>query len=95
VAHHNRNAWWELKRQIYDGGYQPHYPAQDDFDGPAQRAIANLPDETKVALIAEWRSDVPARAGLTEPAILAAYARVIVEEVVERARAAAYKTESW
>lgn len=95
TAHHNRNAWWELKRQIFDGGYQSHYPAQGDFDRPAKHAIEQLPAETKAALIAEWRNNVPARAELGESAILAAYARVIVEEVVERARAAAYKIESW
>ena len=61
VAHHNRNAWWELKRQIFEGGYQSYYPMQGDFDSAAERTIAKQSDETKVALIAEWRHAVPAR----------------------------------
>ena len=95
VAHHNRNAWWELKRQIWEGGYAPYYPAAGDFDAPAARAVAGSPNETKTALIAEWRSAVPARASLSDADILAGYARVIVEEVVKRARLAAYRTENW
>lgn len=95
LAHHNRNAWSDLKRQIFEGGFQSDYPVQGDFDGPAERLIARLSGETKDALIAEWRSAVPARIRLTDPDILAAYARVVVEEVVERARVAAYRTENW
>lgn len=95
VARHNRNAWRELKRQIFDGGYQPYYPVQDDFGGAAERAIATLPPETKAALIAEWQCAVPTRARCTDSEVLASYARVVVEAVVERARAAAYKTENW
>lgn len=95
VARHNRNAWWELKRQIYEGGYEPYHPVQGDFDEPAERAVAALLPETKMALIAEWREAVPARTPYTDLDILAAYARVVVEAVVERAHAAAYKTENW
>ena len=92
VAHHNRNAWWELKRQIWEGGYASDYSMAGDFDRPAERAVAALPDSAKTALIHEWRADVPARAELSDAEILASYARVIVEEVVERARLAAYRT---
>lgn len=95
VAHHNRHAWWDLKRQIFDGGFQSDYPGEGEFDGPAERRIAKLPDETKAALIAEWQNAVPARTKLTDPEILAAYSRAIVEEVVERARLAAYRTQNW
>lgn len=95
VAHHNRHAWWELKRQIWEGGYAPYYPADGDFDRPAERAIATLPDDTKSTLIHEWRTAVPARAELSDAEILASYARMIVEEVVERARLAAYRTVNW
>ena len=95
VAHHNRNAWWELKRQIWEGGYASYYPAVGDFDVPAERAVAALSDETKVALVAEWRAAVPARSDGSDSEILASYARVIVEEVIERARLAAYRTVNW
>lgn len=95
VANHNRNAWWELKRQIYEGGYQSYYPAQGDFDFPAQQVIRKLPDETKNALLAEWRQVKPLRTDYGNEEILHAYARLIVEEIVERARIAAYRTENW
>lgn len=95
TAHHNGDAWWELKRQIWEGGYASYYPAAGDFDVPAERAIAALPDETKAALVAEWRAAIPARWDGSDPEILAGYARVIVEEVIERARLAAYRTVNW
>lgn len=95
VAHHNRNAWWELKRQIWEGGYASYYPAAGDFDAPAERAIAALSDEAKAALVVEWRLAVPARSHGPDAEILASYARVIVEEIIERARLAAYRTVNW
>ena len=95
VAHFNSNAWWELKHQIFEGGYQSDYPVQGDFDFRAQRAVEGLPDETKVLLINEWKSALPPRALHSDSKILEAYARIIVEEVVERARLAAYRTINW
>lgn len=95
VAHHNSNAWWELKRQIFFAGYQPYYPVQGDFDGPAERVIAALSGEVKEALKNEWKKARPQRADLSDSEILTAYARLIVEEVIERARIAAYRTENW
>ncbi|MBN2427895.1 MAG: hypothetical protein JXK94_06145 [Deltaproteobacteria bacterium] len=95
VAHHNSNAWWELKRQIFDAGYQPNYPMKGAFDGPAGRVISGQSDAVKEALINEWKKAKPPRADLSDSEILAAYARLIVEEVVKRAQVAAYKTENW
>lgn len=85
----------ELKRQIFEGGFQRYYPVQSDFDFPAQRAVERLPDETKALLINEWKSASPPRAQHSDSKILEAYARIIVEEVVERARLAAYRTINW
>lgn len=56
VAHHDRNAWWELKRLIWEGGYASYYPAAGDFDAPARWAVAALPSDTKAAPVTEWRS---------------------------------------
>lgn len=95
IANHNSNAWWELKRQIFDYGYQSYYPIQGEYDHPAQHRVNRLSVEKKIALIAEWQSVVPSRAELSDDAILAAYARLIVEEVINRARIAAYRTTNW
>lgn len=95
VAHHNSNAWWELKRQIFEGGYQSYYPMQDDFYGPAQRLILDKTQEVKKSLISEWKTALPSRAELSDSEILDAYARMVVEEVVSRARVAAYRTTNW
>jgi hypothetical protein len=95
VAHHNSNTWWELKRQIFDGGYQTYYPMQGAFDEPSERVIAGQSDAVKEALINEWKKSRPSRFDLSDSEILADYTRLIVEEVVKRARGAAYKTENW
>lgn len=95
VAQANSNAWWELKRQIYDGGFQSYYPVQGDFDHPAQRVIAAQSNEVKSSLLKEWRSARPARPQLSDSEILEAYGRLVVEEVVARARLAAYRTTNW
>jgi hypothetical protein len=95
VAHHNSNAWCELKRQIFEYGYQSYYPVQGDFDRPAEQVIAGQPNTVKQALVNEWLTAKPARANFPESEILNAYARLIVEEVVRRARLAAYRTVNW
>src|SRR5690554_7441399 len=58
---HNRNAWWQLKREIYESGYQGYYPALDDFDEPARTMISSLPIEEKNALLQEWQQAKPER----------------------------------
>lgn len=96
VAHFDESEWYDLKREIFDFGYQPEYPTQGAFYDPADREMAKLPEETKAALVTEWRSHVPSYTAYTADAeILAAYSRVIVAEVVERARRAAYRTVTW
>lgn len=91
----NRNAWSELKWQIYDGGFQSYYPAQDDFASAAEHSISRLTSETRDELRIAWKSDVPSRPSLDEEHFEAIYARLVVEEIVERARVAAYRTIHW
>jgi len=95
VAHHNSNVWWELKRQIFEGGYSPYYPAKDDLDGPAEEVVAGLPSDVKDSLLSEWRRARHGQAEWPDSEILDSYARMIVSEVVERARVAAYRTIHW
>lgn len=42
VASHNTHAWWELKCQILELGFQTHYPIQDEFRRPAERELLAL-----------------------------------------------------
>ena len=92
---HNRNAWWQLKREIYESGYQGYYPALDDFDEPARTMISSLPIEEKNALLQEWQQAKPERPDHPAERVLEGYARMVVEEVVDRARLAAYRTVNW
>lgn len=95
VAHHNAYAWWDLKRQIFEGGFQSYYPVQGDFDEPAKRAIDRLSKEERQDLLAEWRKSAGRDSAFNEKQILETYARMIVEEVVARASVAAYRTIHW
>lgn len=95
VRHHNSNAWWELKRQIFEGGYQPHYPAQLDFDQSAEQMIERQSESVKAVLINAWKTAKPPRAELSDSEILSSYARLIVAEIVARARVAASRTQNW
>jgi len=95
VAHHNPHAWWELKRQIYDGGYQPYYPMQGDFQFDAERAVKLLTANSKEKLLEEWRKTNPGTSVTSFEDLVSHYAAVIIEEVVERANVAAYRTTNW
>lgn len=91
----NRYAWWELKRQIFEGGYQDWYPAQGDFLPGAERLIERLEPEVRSALIAEQRLSKHGISVEDEQTALAGYPLMIVAEIVERARVAAYRTSNW
>ena len=95
VARHHPNAWWELKWQIYDGGFRSYYPAQGEFNPAASRAVNALPDDRKQALIQAWNSSNPPRESLPDVQILERYKILIVEVIVERARVAGNRTIHW
>ena len=95
VAHHNKNLWWEIKREIFDHGYQSHYFWQSNFEKVAHRVIDQLSDTDKQLLFIEWKNANPPRAEKSNEEILTAYAQIIVEEVIARASVAANRTENW
>ncbi len=95
VAHHNRNVWWELKREIFDCGFQSQYQWALDFLQPAERALDKLPDADKTVLIAEWRHAHQDGFVRSDETVLGFYVGIVVEEIVRRARTAAYRTDSW
>jgi hypothetical protein len=95
VAHHNPHLWWELKRQIFDFGYQQYYPRQSEFDHPVRGAIENLRENEKEMLVTEWRRTEPSRADLAPDTILTIYSTLVIEEIVKRAWVAVKRTTNW
>jgi len=84
-----------LKRQIWDGGFQTYYPRQGEFDRAAARALKGLNFSEKQALVVEWRKSNPHQLDWTEEQIVLGYVPLVIEEVVTRATAAAYRTTNW
>jgi hypothetical protein len=94
VCKFNRNVWWELKRQIWDLGFQTYYPWQDDYFEPARKAMARL-DETSLAVLTEECMKRSPKQDFTPDQVRDYYANLVVEEVVKRATVAAYRTVEW
>jgi hypothetical protein len=93
VRCHNRHAWWQLKREIFEHGFQSYYPAQTMFERPAQVVAEALNPLQITQLRRTWSSAQPVPADSSQ--LVRHYAGVIVAEVVRRARVAAYRTENW
>jgi hypothetical protein len=94
VCGHNSNLWWELKRQVWDGGYQVSYPIQDDYGEPVQRALERLAPEVLETLVLEWSKKHPGK-DANPQVVRSHYRAVVIEEIVQRATAAAYRTTNW
>lgn len=95
VAHHNKHVWWELKREIFDSGYQAQYHWALDFLRPAERALKRLPEADKEILIAEWNRVNTDDVSRTDDLVLSIYEAIVVEEVVRRAEIASNRTINW
>lgn len=95
VVRHDKHAWMELKREIWDSGYQSYYDSQGDFLNAATRAVKGLSPEEKSELMVEWKKANPQQGVYSEVSFIAAYTLLILEEVIERARTAAYRTVNW
>lgn len=95
VVQHDKDAWWQLKREIWDSGYQINYDAQGDFLEAATRAVERLPPEDKSKLLEEWKKENPQQGTYSDEGFIANYTLLILVEVIERARTAAYQTVNW
>lgn len=95
VAHHNKYLWWEIKRQIWDHGFQVFYPRQGEFDQAAVRALKALGTPERQALVLEWRKAHAHQLETPEEQILLSYVPLVIEEVIQRATTAAYRTTNW
>ena len=95
VAHHNKHLWWELKRQVWDFGYQSYYPRQGEYQREAELAVAALPTQKFMELLAIYTSRHQSDLPPTEQQVVRYYAALMIEEIVRRAGIAAYKTVNW
>jgi hypothetical protein len=91
----NKQAWWQLKREIFDCGFQTYYPSQSFFDLPAKFGIKALKSNIRQELIvcyqfSQVRQNIPNEEELTKY-----YTRIVVETIVARANVAANQTISW
>jgi hypothetical protein len=91
----DRGAWDLLKHQINNGPEAmdfPYYPAALDFAAAAKSAVQALSEKDKQDLIAEWKRLPRLVDRSDDDSILAGYAVVVLDQIVERARAAAGRT---
>lgn len=95
VSHHDKHLWWELKREIFDRGYQPHYMREFEFTESAKACLDKLSSVEISQLAKEWKRDDPQNFDESDAKLLAFYTSIIVEEVVRRAFVAAKRTVNW
>ena len=95
IVHSNRVAWDQLKWEIYDYGYQSNYPAQSFFENTAREVLKHLSDFEQRKLIQLWNNSSPKRANLSDDEIHDRNAQMILEQIMARARSAAYRTINW
>lgn len=94
IIRYDKEAWVQLKREIWDLGYQSYYDAQGDFLNIIERAVFNLEPDVKHLLKSEWNKTNPKQA-ITYSSFHSTYVLLILEEVIERARSAAMRTVNW
>ena len=95
VRARRRWVWDNLKREIWDMGYQEMYPSQLDFLPTIEAEVKRFSQELRNDLMSAWKSAKPSRDEINDANFESAYALLILEEIVERARVAAYRTMDW
>ncbi len=95
ILRRQKYVWLQLKREAWELGNQAAYPSQWDFVPAIQHAVAMLPSEQKALLTVEWGKAKPKRHPIEDQDFCAIYSACILEEVVARARVAAYRTINW
>ncbi len=83
-----KHEWWELKRQIFEFGYQSGYPAESLFTANVKRAVQSLSNKDR-ALVTPHKPDANFR-DLNEK-----IARMLHGIILERARVASARMENW
>lgn len=88
-------AWDNLKREIWDLGYQVMYASQLDFLSAIESEVRRFSQDLRNDLMKAWKSAKPLRDDINDSNFESAYTLLILEEIVERARVAAYRTVNW
>ncbi len=94
IAGH-RDGWDSLKDQVVHGPKAaefPYYPAALDLVAAVKDAVQGLSVQEKKDLIAEWRSVPRLVDRSSDDSILAGYAVVVLDQIVEKARTDATRT---
>lgn len=94
----NPMTWSELKQQTQIGpefAEFPYFPAALELENAARRVITALVPEDKDALLEAWHSKLRYLRLDQDEEILRQYAVVLVDLIVQRARHAAARSNSW
>ena len=83
IVRQSKSAWLQLKREIFDLGYQDYYDAQGYYLHTAERTVKHLAPEAQAALIAEWNQARP-NDKIVPDNFVAAYTLLILEELLNR-----------
>lgn len=91
----NKFLWWNLKREIWDLGYQTRYPSENDYQRPVNHVLSKLSDqhfqELQEAYCARFTEEKePSRERVSD-----FYSALMIEEIVRRATIASLKTINW
>lgn len=92
---HNKHLWWELKRNIWESGFQSYYPLQSEYDQSVRNAISSLSPSELQDLRVLYMTKFPDRPSPSDENLTTHYVTVVIEEIVWRAGLAAYRTVHW
>jgi hypothetical protein len=74
-------------------GYQIHW--HYDYLNPIDSVLFHLEPLKRTELIAEWRRCRPEKAHYADEQIMSLYTPMVLDEIVKRAKTAAYRTIKW
>lgn len=97
MVRHNKQVWWELKRQLFESGSSGAgvYHWESVYRELAHHFIGALSDQDKTILVTEWRRENSEEIFSSDEAILKFYDAIVGEEIVRRAEIASNRTINW
>ena len=86
---------WQVKRDMFEMGYQPTYDSMFEFAPLIGSAVVNLAPEVRASLCEERRVAKGDRGEISDAKFVATYTLLILEGVRARAWAASHRTKNW